>query len=156
MLSFATPTGRFNARAAAVIVDDGWVLLHQLEGDSVWSLPGGRIEAGETAGDAVRRELREELNAEVVCGELAFMVENFFEWDGVASHEIGLYHWATLPPGSALLDKQRHHAGQEGPLALTFRWFTFDALKALDSFHPACLRTVPLLRGQPPLHRVQR
>ena len=35
-----------------------------------YEFPGGKIEAGETAEDAIRREIREELKAEIEVGEL--------------------------------------------------------------------------------------
>src|SRR5688572_25891883 len=40
-----------------------------------WSVPGGRVEAGETLAEAVVRELAEETGIEGVCGELVGWVE---------------------------------------------------------------------------------
>jgi 8-oxo-dGTP diphosphatase len=58
----------------AVINDpDGRLLLikrgHE-PGAGLWSLPGGRIEPGETDQQAVAREVREETNLSVRCGRL--------------------------------------------------------------------------------------
>ena len=65
MISFDAGATHFDLRAAAVILDRGRVLLHRREGDSFWSLPGGRIEAGEEAAAAVVREMQEELGQAV-------------------------------------------------------------------------------------------
>ncbi len=42
-----------------------------------WSVPGGRVEAGETLAEAVTRELREETAIEGVCGPLLGWAERF-------------------------------------------------------------------------------
>ncbi|MBA3267571.1 MAG: NUDIX domain-containing protein [Acidimicrobiia bacterium] len=41
----------------------------------VWSVPGGRVEAGETLAEAVIRELAEETSLEGVCDQLVGWVE---------------------------------------------------------------------------------
>ncbi len=55
------------AASAAIFRDDGQLLIG-LRGKNpsrvVWSLPGGHIEAGETAGNAALREIREETGIE--------------------------------------------------------------------------------------------
>jgi len=62
----------------AVAVRDGALLLvrrgHEPEAGR-WSLPGGRVEAGETLAQALEREVLEETGLEVRCGALLGWVE---------------------------------------------------------------------------------
>ena len=62
---------------AAVIRRGGKVLLASRPADKPpagWEFPGGKIESGETAGEALVRELAEELDVRVVPGELLAVV----------------------------------------------------------------------------------
>ena len=155
MISVDIAGHRFQLRAAAVVAHDGFVLLHRMEGDEYWSLPGGRVEPGEDARSTLEREMVEELNELVECTELLYVVENFFEHAGKPNHEIGLYFRVDLGPTSKLLDKSRSHAGVEGGKQLEFRWFLAEQLHEVD-VRPSFLRgalSQPILCFQ---HIVQR
>jgi 8-oxo-dGTP diphosphatase len=64
----------------AIAVDaDRLLLIRRGHGPAAgqWSVPGGRVEAGELLAEAVVRELWEETAVEGVCGELVGWVERF-------------------------------------------------------------------------------
>jgi ADP-ribose pyrophosphatase YjhB (NUDIX family) len=78
----------------AVCVRDGRLLVVQRGrgvGAGRWSLPGGRVEPGETLAAAVRRELYEETGLEVEVGGLVGIAERI----SVAAHYVILDFWAA-------------------------------------------------------------
>ena len=65
---------------AAIIIKDGEVFATQRgygEFQGWWEFPGGKMEPGESPQEALKREIREELDAEVEVRELLETVE----WD---------------------------------------------------------------------------
>ena len=68
-LTFSLSGGCFNCRVAAVIVRDGKILAMQDDRSPYWYLPGGRVRLGETAQQALGRELEEELGAAGAVGD---------------------------------------------------------------------------------------
>ena len=63
---------------AAIIIRDGKLFATQRgygEWKDWWEFPGGKVEPEETTEDALKREIREELAAEIEVGELLTTVE---------------------------------------------------------------------------------
>ena len=63
----------------AIIVCDGKILLEKRRGEpgkGKWSVPGGLVELGERAEDAVIREVKEETGLDVADPELIDVVDN--------------------------------------------------------------------------------
>jgi len=107
---------------SAVAVQDGALLMVQrghAPGAGRWSIPGGRVEAGESIVAAVVRELREETGLDGVCGRLIGWTEQM----GVDHHFVILGHEATV------LDDRSPAAGDDASDA---RWVPFDSLPTLD------------------------
>ena len=63
---------------AAIIEKDGRIFATQRGYGAYkdwWEFPGGKIEAGETPEEALVREIKEELRAEIKVGDLFYTVE---------------------------------------------------------------------------------
>ncbi|MGO8959969.1 MAG: NUDIX hydrolase [Streptosporangiaceae bacterium] len=108
----------------AIINDESGRLLLILRGHEpgkgLWSVPGGRIEPGETDQQAVVREVREETGLEVACGRLLGAVER----PGLAGAIIDIRDYAAVVTGGGLA------AGDD---AADVRWVTSGEAEALDA-----------------------
>lgn len=136
-ISFKSPEGAFNYRAAAIIIHNGRLLVLQDEGIPHDYLPGGRVHLGEPAEEALAREVREELDMALPPHRLAFMAESFFTLMGVRYHEMCLYYLMEAP--SELLSRGERFTRVEGEEVHHFRWVKFEELRGL-SFYPIFLK----------------
>ena len=69
--------------AVGVILREGDLFIAKRQGDQhlagLWEFPGGKVEAGETVFDALKRELHEELGIDVISA--APLIEQRHEYD---------------------------------------------------------------------------
>ncbi|MCK0196916.1 NUDIX hydrolase [Ancylobacter sp. 6x-1] len=109
--------------ASTAVFRDGRVLLARrgtapMKG--VWTLPGGRVEPGETLADAAARELMEEVAVDArilgVCGALDIIHQD--PAGALAAHFVVVVHTALWRAGEP----------QTGPEATEIGWFAPDAL----------------------------
>lgn len=68
---------KFKVRVSAVLIINNKLLVNKYSEDS-YCLPGGYVELGETSFDAIKREIKEELNAEIEVERIMGFCENFF------------------------------------------------------------------------------
>jgi len=114
--------GRPELCVGAVVVDDDRLLLVRRATDpgrGRWSVPGGRVEAGEAMVAAVLRELREETGLEGICGPLVGWVERM----GTDSHHV------IVDFRVEVLDDGPVEPGGDVDRAT---WVAFDALSTID------------------------
>ena len=60
----------------------------KVKNEHFYRLPGGGIEFGETSEDALKREFREEIGAEIKIIKQIGISENIFTYEGKKGHEI--------------------------------------------------------------------
>lgn len=138
-LSFATRKGRFNLRTAAVIIEQGRLLVTTDNQSPYYYLPGGRITINETAQDALARELKEELNLNVSVGRALWICQSFFSLQntGERIHELCTYFCADVSATDILNRGDRFPGAEPG---IRFEWIPLDRLVDVE-LEPQCLKT---------------
>ena len=115
-------TARPEVAVGALAVDHGRLLCIRRghgPGAGLWSLPGGRVEVGETLHEAVVREVMEETGLEVVVDGFVGYVERLGEG----------YHFVILDFGVTLLDPDVDPVA--GDDAAEAAWVPFEDLADL-------------------------
>ena len=117
---------------AAVIEENGRFCLTRRQPGvhlaGMWEFPGGKIDRDEAHADALKREIREELDADVVVGELIFHTEHAYD-----DRTIALFFYRC-----ALAGTPRPLLGQE------MRWVPREELPRLG-FPPADEELIEML-----------
>ena len=87
-----------------------------------WEFPGGKMEAGESSQEALRREIREELDAEIEIGDLLETVE----WDYPEFHLTMHCFICTLLSESVHLNEHEAAAWLTKDTLSTVKWLPAD------------------------------
>ena len=96
-----------------------------------WEFPGGKIEQGETAQQALAREIKEELDTEIVVGDPLTTIE----YDYPKFHLSMQCFWCQIVNGMPVL--KEHEAA---------RWLDLEHIESVD-WLPADLTIIPLIKG---------
>ena len=130
--------GFLNVRSGAVLVRDGRQLLLESDGFPYLYSVGGRIRFGESAEEAVVREVLEETGASLRVERLFCVHECFYRSDTL-----------EVPEGFVPVCESRTEDGDgERPV-----WVTPEDPRPV---FPAFLRTAPFTAGREVLHIVER
>ncbi len=109
-----------------VLLSEGALLLVRKKGAPYTFLPGGHVAFGETAEEALVREIREEVGQRPTVGEYLGTVEHAFREAGEDHHELNLLFRLALKGASC----------QSAPVSrehwLEFLWHPLDSLKELN------------------------
>ncbi len=97
----ACDDGILNIRAGAIIMKDGKLLMVGNDRNYLYSV-GGRLKFGETAEEAVVREVLEETGVKMEIDRLGFVHENYFYGDAPSNrnkliYEISFFFYMKVP-----------------------------------------------------------
>jgi 8-oxo-dGTP diphosphatase len=128
--------------AAVVEENDAFLVTRRPDGvhlAGLWEFPGGKIDPAESHADALRREMREELDADVDVGQLVFETTHAYP-----DRTIALYFYRC-----ALKQRPRPMLGQE------MQWIKRSVLATLG-FPPADEELIGMLTAQRSTSNSQR
>ena len=121
--------------SCAVIVREGMILAASrndtVSNSGQWEFPGGKVEAGESPEDALRREIREELETEIRVGELIDTIE----------YDYPDFHLSMKCFACSIQSGNLHLVEHEAA-----KWLSADRLDSVD-WLPADVTIIPRIAG---------
>lgn len=139
-LAFKCGGEKFNYRVCGMILHEGKILAMRDERSPYYYLPGGRVQLGETAEEAVVREMKEELGIQAEIDRPLWLNQGFFHEvvDGLDYHELCVYFLMDVSKTDLLSRGERFTAMEEGKVHV-FEWLEFERLEK-EYFYPLFLK----------------
>jgi len=112
----APPANSLVPAASAIVTDaEGRILLHRRRDNEMWALPGGVMELGESLGDCVAREVREEASLEVapvrIVGIYSDPKHVFAYDDGEVRQEFSVCFECRIVDGALAASEESYEVG---------------------------------------------
>jgi len=139
-ITYISDTHKFNYRVCAMILQDNQILAMHDERSPYYYLPGGRVKMGETAEQAVLREVEEELNIQARILRPLWLNQAFFteDVDQLNYHELCIYFLMDIS-GTDLLQRGQRFTLHERHHVHDFEWLPFERLER-EYFYPVFLK----------------
>ncbi|MGQ7875090.1 NUDIX domain-containing protein [Bacillus sp. 1A] len=119
---------RLRAEVMILNEDHSNVLVQCDLRETFYRFPGGYIEFGETAKEAIVRELIEEYNLKIDVQELAVVNEHIFEWDNEKGHHCTLIHRGIVK--ERVINEIRHKEYED----IILIWKSINELKERSTY----------------------
>ena len=133
----------FKFRVSGLIIKNNKLLLVDMDDNGFLCLPGGYVELGETTEEAVRRELKEEIQKDVKIEKQLGVVENYFiNKYSKKMHEISFYYLMDFVSNDiddndfTLVENDKGRT-----IKLDFKWIDINDLNDFD-VRPALLKNI--------------
>lgn len=127
----------FSYRVAGLPIQNGKILLQKPKDDD-YALIGGHVSRFETTEEALKREFKEELNAEISVDSLFAVGETFWLWGKTPCHQIGLYYKVNMLGND--IPFEGSFFGYDGfddkKIEMEFSWIPLEELKNGFKMYP--------------------
>lgn len=127
-------------RTAGLVVRDGKLLLigHLKNGRKYWLVPGGGMDFGESAAEALSREMKEELSLDVKANDLVFTCDSI---DPSGERHVFNLFFSCEESGGVL-------SLGDDPRLCGFGFFSAEDITSLTVFPPCPAQLIAYLKGE--------